>query len=181
MRIFLNNKFGLNVSTQGGDIKWQEVPLTNIPALIEQGTIDAGLVLRLVSSQALGTGKFRAIFVTDDWEKHFGVKFIPGAAITYDDLLQKNPNAFKEYQRMIDESSRYAREHRNQVITAVAKKYDVSEKDLNVFMDWYEFNGRLTNKEVDAIVKFLDESKRIGILKEAAPPREKLFWRGIYE
>jgi hypothetical protein len=57
------------------------------------------------------------------------VKFIPGAGITYDDLLQKNPNAFKEYQRMIDESSRDARQHRGEVIAAIAKQYDASEKE----------------------------------------------------
>ena len=54
-------KHGLNVSYQGGDSQWVEVPAPSIPAALSSGNIDAGTLIHAQAYKAQQSGEFRSI------------------------------------------------------------------------------------------------------------------------
>ena len=60
VRIALWKKYGHNVSFQGGDSEWVQVPAPTIPAALSSDQIDAGTLIHAQAYKAMKRGEFRS-------------------------------------------------------------------------------------------------------------------------
>ena len=61
VRIALWKKYGHNVSFQGGDSEWVQVPAPSIPAALASDQIDAGTLIHAQAYKAMRSGDFRSV------------------------------------------------------------------------------------------------------------------------
>ena len=178
IRIALARKYGLNVALEGGDLKQIEIQAPNLPAALSTGQVDAAA---LINSQAyLGTksGAFRSIAETArDNTEMFGIRFVSAINVAYPDRLAARQHEFQEFNRMFRESVNYAKTHREEVFSAVGKKYNL---DAGFFNWWFDkaqdVPAYFSEEHARAIMKYFELSKEMGLLK-SYPDIRSLVWQ----
>lgn len=124
MQLLLWKKNGLNIS-KGGDIRCQEIPITTIGTTLLKDRVDAGFTLQSFARKVLDSGEYQVLQDTvPEFRDFFQVKFMPSVYITYDSVLAKKAKLIEVEQRLSYESSKYSREHAQEVAQELAKLND---------------------------------------------------------
>lgn len=177
VRIALHDVYGLDVSLQGGDLEFVEMPAPGMPAALASGNVDAATLIHAQAFQAMQTGDFRPIAQTaQDLSKAFDLRMVSAVIAGYADKLQAEPEIYREFQRLLLASMEYARAHPDEVFAAVGKEYDV---DPAFFEAWFsrfsEFPAVLAEQDETAIGLLWEKAKGLGLLDDY-PPVEEAVW-----
>lgn len=168
IRVALWKKYGLNVSYQGGDMEWVEVPAPSIPAALASGTIDAGTLIHSQAYKAQQSGEFRSVVAAAvDNVGVFGVPTVAAVYVGYPEKLEARPDAFKAFGQLLKASVQYALDNPDEVFNAVGKEKDI---DPTFFAHWFENYSQIpaavSDADITAMQKVWEFSKEMGILKE---------------
>ena len=86
VRMALWKKYGHNVSFQGGDSEWVQVPAPSIPAALASDQIDAGTLIHAQAYKAMKSGEFRSIVpAAKDNVEIFGIPTVAAVYVGYPD------------------------------------------------------------------------------------------------
>jgi NitT/TauT family transport system substrate-binding protein len=178
IRIALADVHGLNVAVRGGDIEFVEMPGPALPAALASGRIDAATLIHSQAFKAMQTDEFEVITQTaGDLTKKFGVRMVSAVLAGYGDKLEADPDAYKEFLRVLHASVEYALKHQDEVFPAVAKQ---TNTEPAFFKAWFtrfsSFPAELTKNDIKAIELLWKRSVELGILKQA-PPIMETIWK----
>lgn len=177
VRIALNEVYGLNVSLKGGDLTFVELPAPAMPAALATDKVDAATLIHAQAFNAMKTGEFRAIAQTaHDLTDSFKVRMVSAVIAGYGDKLRAKPKVYREFQRVVRASVDYAKQHPDEVYTAVGKQFNI---DPAFFDAWFsrfsDYPVLLSAQDVTAIDLLWKKSKDLDILK-AYPPIQESIW-----
>ena len=168
IRIALWKKYGHNVSFQGGDSEWVQVPAPSIPAALASDRIDAGTLIHAQAYKAIRSGEFRSVVpAAKDNVEIFGMPTVAAVYVGYPDKLAARPEAFKAFTRLFKASVQYALDHPDEVFTAVGEEKNI---DPAFFTEWFatfsQIPAAVSEGDVLAMQKVWEFSKEMGILEE---------------
>jgi NitT/TauT family transport system substrate-binding protein len=178
MRIGLWKTYGMNVSFDGGDLRWVEVPATAMPGALLTGRIDAASLTHSEAYNASRSKEFRIVASLDDAiNKAIGEPAVVAILAGYPEKLAAKPAAYKEFARMVKASADYTRAHVDEVAGALSKE---TKMDPSFFSDWLneytEVPMAVSDNDVKAIQRLWELSKELNIIKEY-PSAESMIWR----
>lgn len=177
IRVALAKEHKFNIALQGGDFNWVELPTAVIPAAVQRGETDAGCLLYGQVFEAQKTGEFRSIYSgVDVLTREAGARMVLPVLVGYPEKIAKDETAYKEFNRMLIASLRYASENKKEVAEAVAKSSNVSTEFLiNVLDGIATFKTPVEEDDLKALDYFWNAAKDVGLLK-TAPPARPLAW-----
>jgi NitT/TauT family transport system substrate-binding protein len=178
MRIGLWKTYDMNVSFDGGDLRWVEVPATAMPGALLTGRIDAASLTHSEAYNARNSKDFRVVANLDDAiNKAIGEPAVVAILVGYPEKLAAKPAAYKEFARMVKASADYTRTHVDEVAGALAKD---TKMDPSFFADWLNEYTQVpmvvSEDDVKAINRLWELSKELGIIKEY-PSAESMVWK----
>jgi NitT/TauT family transport system substrate-binding protein len=178
MRIGLWKTYGMNVSFDGGDLRWVEVPATAMPGALLTGRIDAASLTHSEAYNASRSKEFRIVASLDDAiNKAIGEPAVVAILAGYPEKLAAKPAAYKEFARMVKASADYTRAHVDEVAGALSKE---TKMDPSFFSDWLneytEVPMAVSDNDVKAIQRLWELSKELNIIKEY-PSAESMIWK----
>jgi ABC-type nitrate/sulfonate/bicarbonate transport system substrate-binding protein len=178
IRVALAKEYKFNVALQGGDFTFVELPTAVIPAAILRGETAAGCLLYGQVFEARKTGEFRSIYSgVDILNREAGARMVLPVIVGYPEKIAKDEEAYKEVNRMLTASLRYASEHKQEVAAAVSKTTNVATDFLiNVLDGISTFKTPVEEADLKALDFFWNAAKDIGILK-TAPSARALAWK----
>lgn len=176
IRLAIAKKYGMNVSYDGGDFTWVEVPANAMAAALKAERIAAGTFLLSQASQYGKSGEFRAVMngnraLIDT----YGVQLPSGMLIAYDKGLNDKPQVYKELLRMLNESMAYLKAHEDEVFTALAAEHKMKPEDVRYGYYSSERVFGITGADYKALERVWQDYKDIGILDQL-PPVDQLVW-----
>jgi NitT/TauT family transport system substrate-binding protein len=177
IRVALAKEYGFNVDIQGGDFQFVELPTAVIPAALERGETEAGCLLYGQVFEAQKTGDFRSIYsAVPELQKRAGARMVLPVIVAYPDKIAQNEEAYREFDRLLTASVRYAVEHSDEVAAAVGQASNASPEFLkSVLGAIATFNTPVEEEDIKAIDYFWSASRDIGLLKSSVPART-LVW-----
>jgi ABC-type nitrate/sulfonate/bicarbonate transport system substrate-binding protein len=178
MRIGLWKTYGLNVSYEGGDMHWVQVPATAMPGALLTGRIDAASLTHSEAYNASKSKDFRVVANLDDAiNKALGEPAVVAILAGYPEKLAAKPAAYKEFARMVKASADYTRGHVDEVAAALSKE---TKMEPAFFSDWLNHYTQVpmavSADDVKAIQRLWELSKELGIIKEY-PSAESMVWK----
>jgi NitT/TauT family transport system substrate-binding protein len=173
IRVALAKEHGFNVELQGGDFQFLELPTAVIPAALERGEVEAGCLLYAQVFDAQQTGNYRSIYSgTGVLQKNAGARMVLPVIVGYPDKIAKDEEAYREFNRLLAASVRYAVANAQEVATAVAKTSNVSgDFLLNVLGGIASFKTPVEEDDIKALEYFWGAAKDVGLLKTTVPAR----------
>lgn len=176
-RIVLNKRYGYNVALDGGDLKFIELPAPGIPGAIVTGRVDAGVLIHAQAYAAEKGKDLRAIGVGQrEMNEVLGARPITAVNVSYPEKLAARPEAFKEFNRLLRESAKYALANKAEVFGAVAKKYNIDAGYFDVWFGRYlEFPAAISEQDIKAIVAMWEHCKELGIIR-SFPDVKSVIW-----
>ena len=178
MRIGLWKTYGLNVSYDGGDMRWVEVPATAMPGALLTGRIDAASLTHSEAYNASKSKDFRVVANLDDAiNKALGEPAVVAILVGYPEKLAAKPAAYKEFARMVKASADYTRAHVDEVAGALSKETKMEPAFFSEWLNEYtQVPMVVSADDVKAIQRLWELSKELGIIKEY-PPAESMIWK----
>jgi NitT/TauT family transport system substrate-binding protein len=173
IRVALAKEHGFNVELQGGDFQFLELPTAVIPAALERGEVEAGCLLYAQVFDAQQTGNYRSIYSgTGVLQKSAGARMVLPVIVGYPDKIAKAEAAYREFNRLLAASVRYAVANAQEVAAAVAKTSNVSADFLlNVLNGIANFKTPVEEDDIKALEYFWGAAKDVGLLKSTIPAR----------
>jgi NitT/TauT family transport system substrate-binding protein len=177
MRVALAKEYGFDVSLQNGDIKFVELPTTAIPAAIQQDRVAAGALLYNQVYEAERTGDFRSIWsAAPVLRKLSGARPVLPVIIGFPERTAADPAAYREFNRMLTESLRYAAAHEQEVTEKIGKQANANPDYLKrTIAGVAQFETPIEEADLKAIDYFWQAAKSIGMI-ETAPSARDLAW-----
>ncbi|MCC6472736.1 MAG: ABC transporter substrate-binding protein [Burkholderiales bacterium] len=133
VREALRREFGLNMTLEGGDVRQVEVQAPNLPAALATGQVNAATLIHSQSWRALQSGEFVNVCETGKILNAAYGQLTAAINVSYPDKLAAQPDAFREFNRMLKASAGYALSHRDEVFGAMARQANIDRK----FFDWW--------------------------------------------
>ena len=127
---------------------------------------------------ALKTGEFRSIYSgVDVLTREAGARMVLPVIVGYPEKIKDNEEAYKEFNRMLTESLRYAAQNKQMVAEAIAKTSNVAPDFLiNVLDGIATFKTPIEEDDIKALDYFWNAAKDVGILK-SAPSARSIAWK----
>jgi NitT/TauT family transport system substrate-binding protein len=179
LRIALMKKHKVNVSYKGGDFSWVQIPAPALLSALETGRVAAATLIHAQAYAAAKTGNYRVLAWTNkDLNELYNLDSVSAVNVTYPEKLKARPEAFKEFNRMMHESVKYALSHTDEVGAAIAK--NTAKIDDGYFKAWINdysyFPAAVSEADKKAMTLVWTVSKEMGILKKV-PDVNKSIWK----
>lgn len=131
---YLLQREGLDVSFEGGDVAFQEIAAEAAAALLPEGRLDAALLIHAPAFRLLSEPGLRVLVDAHvAFRQATGAEPVASVLATYPPVVEGKGQALAEVARLLRESAAYAREHRQEVVAAVAEATELSPD----FIDWW--------------------------------------------
>lgn len=176
-RIMMAEVYGLDVSLEGGDFTWVEIPPGTLPTALQAGQIDAAVLSNSQDYAASERDDMRPLFdVNGEMRKYFDVQ-VPGImTISFEDRLNERPEDFKAADELLLASRNYMLENREEVFNAVAEE----EGSETAYLEWYyskyaDAGYDLRQSDLVAMERYWEALKKLGELKSYPDPKT-LIW-----
>lgn len=168
-RVLLKELYGYNVATIGGDFNWVEIPVAQHEAALEAGRVDAAAFTNVKAYQIAQSPDYRLVMRGGpDLMKLYGAPWPAILLITYQEKIDKRPQAIASAARLLEKSAAYLRDHTSEVFADVAPKYKMNSADLEGwFREHAEMPFSLTEGDKQVMAKGWASAVAIGQLKAA--------------
>jgi len=177
VRVALQRKYGLNMALEGGDVRQVEIQAPNLPGALTANQVDCATLIHSQAYRAKESGEYRVIAETArDNIELFNMRFVSAVNIAYPERLAQKPDAYREFNRLVRESARYALANRAEVFGAVGKQNNLP---TGFFDWWFDKNSDVPltfdESHAQAIMRLYELSKEMGMLGEY-PDIRTLVW-----
>lgn len=153
-----------SIRKAGGDptkVKWIELPIANVPASLEKGTIDAACMAepQLGAWLAAGNKSLASPYVDLAANAMISVYF------TSDKLIQDNPDLVKRFTAAMSKSLEYADGHPDEV-RAIVPTYTTLSADQAKTMTLPRFPSKFDSAVVKSMEQIADGAKKDKVLAD---------------
>jgi NitT/TauT family transport system substrate-binding protein len=178
MRLALWKQHGVNVSYDGGDMKWVEMPASALPGALITSRIDAATLTHSQAYLAGNSQDFRLLIgLNADVNKTVGGPAVSAVLVGYPEKLAARPEAYKEFARLARASSDYTRTHVPEVAAAMSAETKIDPAFFQTWLDdYFEAPMALTASDEQVIGKLWELSKELGIIK-TYPEVSSVVWK----
>lgn len=178
IRIALWKKYKANVSYKGGDSTWVQIPAPALLSALESNRVDAATLIHAQAFKARSTGNYRVLAQTNkDIRELFGAPSVSAVNVTYPEKLKAKPEAFKEFNRMLRESVKYAVANADAIGAELAKTKKIDPKYFAAWIkDYSFFPGYVSAEDKKAMTTVWTMARDMGILKKI-PDVDKVVWK----
>lgn len=178
MRLAMWKQHGINVSYEGGDMKWVEMPASALPGALITGRIDAATLSHSQAYLAANSKDFRLLIrLNQDVNKTVGGPAVSAVLVGYPEKMAARPEAYKEFIRVVKASWDYTQSHVPEVSEAMSKETKI---DPEFFRSWiteyFEAPMVLSESDEHVIGKLWELSKELGIIK-SYPEVSSVVWK----
>jgi NitT/TauT family transport system substrate-binding protein len=178
VRIALAEVYGIDVSLEGGDIDFVEMPATAMPAALSTGRVDAATLIHAQAFKATQDGDFVPLVQTSQaLQDETGLQMISAVLAGYAEKLDANPANYTEFLRMVQDSRAYALANPEEVFGAVGAEFDIDPAFFDTWFNTYmDFPGTFIPQDREALVYLWDKAIEIGAL-DSYPPLDEMTWQ----
>lgn len=178
MRLALWKQHGINVSYDGGDMKWVEMPASALPGALITGRIDGATLSHSQAYLAEKSKDFHLLIrLNEDVNKTVGGPAVSAVLVGYPEKLAARPEAYKEFIRLAKASSDYTRAHAPEVAAAMSKETKIDPEFFQSWLDdYFEAPMVLTASDEKVIGKLWELSKELGVIK-SYPEVSSVVWK----
>jgi len=157
-----------------------EMPVTNMPAALVTGNVDAAAIIYAQAYLAEQSDDFRVLVESGkDFLEIFGFPLMSSVNVSYPDKLNEYPERFHEFNRLMRASLDYALSNRDEVFNDVASVYNIPPGYFSwVFDSVYDIAPTLTERE-EATVQQVWELARSEDIIKSAPEVAPFVWEGV--
>ncbi|MPZ57260.1 MAG: PhnD/SsuA/transferrin family substrate-binding protein [Rhizobiales bacterium] len=179
IRLAMQKKYGVNVALDGGDFNFVQVPGPGMLPALQTGRVDAAALSHIQSWQARKGEDYRMLINSgEDLKEVFGFRVITTVLMGYKDRVEANPKLYREFLRMLKESSDYVKKNPKEVFTALAAKAKI---DPAFFEDWFanysEIPISISDQDIQTINRIWEMARQIGMSKNPGDVRDWI-WEG---
>jgi NitT/TauT family transport system substrate-binding protein len=176
IREALAQRFGLNMALEGGDVRQVEVVAPNLPAALATSQTDAATLIHSQAFRARQAGDFVNICETGVILNEIHGRLVSAVNVAYPERLSARPDHYREFNRMIRESVRYALANRDEVFPDVARQANISRE----FFDWWfdrttEVPGMFGEEHARAVTRAWEIGQRFAMIPRV-PDVGQLTW-----
>lgn len=177
-RYVLQKGYGLNAAMTGGDVTFQELPPQNVLEMLKDGSLAAGVLVQQAGYMVRDSDDYRLLVdVTGEFQRLTGQSSMNSILVTYPATAGEKGEALRELGRVLQESAQYAREHRDEVLAAVAEARGEDVGYLEYFLEAYDLVfGDPVAGYADAITVTWEAAHEIGDT-DAVPAIDELIFR----
>jgi len=177
-RIALSKAHGINVAYDNGDFKWVQMPATELLGALQTDHIEAANLIHLQVFQALKSGEYRSLLPTArDIDSLFHVAQVSAVNVAYPERLDANPEAYKEFDRMIKESVDYANGHTDEIGKAMADQFHIAPDFFAWWLKSYSsFPGVVSAGDLKSMEVVWENAKALGLMADY-PKAESVVWK----
>jgi len=163
-RYVLSRKYGLNVDLRTGNVKFVETPPEAVAKLLADGKLDAAVLTQLGAFRLKDSPDVRVLSeITREAQALTAKHWASSLVVTYKDRVASKGAALAELQRLLKASGDYLRDHRSEVLAAVALEKHVDVAFLTWFFTAYDLRaGPLTGEDQTEIVASWEAAKALG-------------------
>lgn len=177
LRFIMSQKYHMNASAVGGDIKFVEMPASQFEAALQAGRVDAAVFANVAAYVASKSGKYRSVLQgSKELESMFGGPMPSVVLFGYAQDMQKRPAVYEAAATLLKQAADYALAHQDEVFSAVAPKYNMQKEDLQT---WFTTYGQMPNAlgptDKPIFAKVWESGKALGILQKV-PKVDDLVW-----
>lgn len=167
-RYVLAKKYGLNVDLRTGNVKFIETPPEAVAQLLKEGKLDAAVLTQLGAYRLKDSPDIRVLSaIAKELEGLTGKRAAGSIVATYRDRVATAGAALAEVQLLLGRSRAYLRDHRTEVLAAVAAEKQVDLGFLTWFFSAYDLGGGLlTAAEGAEIVASWEAAQALGDIAE---------------
>lgn len=182
-RIMMAEVYGLDVSIDGGDFTWLEIPPGTLPTALQSGQIDAAVLSNSQDYAASENDDMRPLFdVNGEMRKFFDVQ-VPGImTVGFESKLNERPEEFKAADELLLASRNYMLENRDEVFGAVAEE----QGSDTAYLDWYyskyaDAGYDLLQSDLVAMDAYWAALKKLGELDSYPDPKTLIWEQATFE
>ncbi len=177
-RQIIGERYNMNAATIGGDVRWVELPNPQIEPALQSGNVDAALITNVQAYTAANSGQYRSILHgSAELADMLGGPLPTVLLIAYTDDLEKRPDVYAAFGKLLKDSSDYANAHLDEVAAAIAPKYKMTPGDLKT---WFQTYGSipfaLSSTDKAVIVKAWESGAKLGALKTVPKNADDIIW-----
>jgi NitT/TauT family transport system substrate-binding protein len=158
------------IDARGGDsstLHWVELPTSAVPAALQQGRIDAGLVTEPILSRAIKDGKVR--FLLDMLgPPGYPRPILESAFFAMRDYVEKNHDAVSRFAAVLSQAAEYSNTHEAQTIPLFASLVQMNLRDAQEMHHTYTA-PRFNLEEIQPVI---DMAARYGTIPHGFDARE---------
>jgi len=167
-RYVLSKKYGLNVDLRTGDVKFVETPPEAVTQLLADGKLDGAVLTQLGAFRLKDSPDVRVLSeITKEAQALTGKHSASSFVVTYRDRVASKGKALAELQRLLKASGDYLRDHRSEILAAVALEKHVDVAFLTWFFTAYDLRaGPLTSEDTAEIIASWEAAKALGDIAE---------------
>lgn len=180
LRAVIGERYGMNPAAVGGDFRWVELPPSQFEAALAAKRIDAVAFSNVAAYTLTKGGKYRSVLQgSKELQEMYGGPMPSVLLVGYQKDLEKRPQAYKAFLKLVKASAAYALAHQDEVFGAVAPKYKMSAEDLKVWFTTFAIMPYAlgpTDKRV--FMKSWESGKKLGLLQKVPANADALVWSG---
>lgn len=167
-RYLLQERYGLDVSAEGGDVTLIESPVESLPTLLRNGDVDAAVLQHLGAFQLLADGRFSVFgHVTQEMQELIGAPITNSILVTYPDVAEQKAEALGEVNRLLAESVTYFKANQDDVIKAVAAEQELDPAYLSWWWERQDLPlGDLSTEVQAQLLAVWNAAKALGDIEE---------------
>jgi NitT/TauT family transport system substrate-binding protein len=167
LRMWIEEKYGVNADPSGGDFQFVETPPSGLITGLDAGRFDAGTMLYSQAYKAREDKSYRAVAVpARGMFELWGVQMVPSVNVAYPEKIAARPAAFKEFNRLLRASVEYLKAHPDEVFGGVSAESKMSPDFFKiVFTDFAEIPADITDGDIKAIDKLWELAAKRGLLQ----------------
>jgi ABC-type nitrate/sulfonate/bicarbonate transport system substrate-binding protein len=133
-RYLLQERDGLDVQREGGDLTYVEAPAQSLSGILRNGDATAAAMQDLSAYLASNDGDFRVLAnVGEEVSALPNPPLLDTVLVTYGDVAQQKSDALVEVNRLLAESLAYFQANRDRILDDVAAQQDVDP----AYLDWW--------------------------------------------
>jgi ABC-type nitrate/sulfonate/bicarbonate transport system substrate-binding protein len=178
LRAVMSERYGMNAGALGGDVRWAEIPAAQFEAALQSGRVDAVAFSNVAAYTATKSGTYRSVLQgSKELQEMYGGPMASVLITGYQTELDKRPQAYVAFLKLVKASAAYAIAHQDEVFAAVAPKYKMEPADLKIWFTTYAIMPYALGPTDKAVFKKSWESgQKLGILQKVPENVDSLVW-----
>lgn len=178
-RALLGLYHGLDVTLPSGKVRYQEVPAETIPALLQQGKLDAAVLMHQPAYRASSTPGVQVLAnITRELKAASGLQSVVNSVlVTYQAVSQDRPQELRAALALLRDSRDYFLQHQAKVINAIAQQQQIDPAFLTWWLEGQDFAAGMNISDYQSDIQGLwSLAQQLGDLK-SLPPWQEVTWR----
>jgi len=157
-----------------------ELPGPAMLGALTTGSVDAANLIHRQAYQAGKSGDFVAIAQTArNLFEVTNLLAVSAVLAGYQSKLDKKPENYLEFLRVMRASRDYAMANKDEVFSAVARRYEIAPEYFEIWFDEnFSIPIEVSEQDKKALTMLWSEAKTLGLLR-SYPPIEQALWARI--